>query len=125
MRLNFIKELYGGGLGRHFSIDKTTTLVKERYFWPDINNDVRKFFECYRVFQLAKGRNQNTGLYMPFLVLEKPWEDVRMDFVLGFPRTQRKHDSMMVVVDRFSKMAHFIACKRKRDVTKVVVLFIK
>jgi hypothetical protein len=68
-------------------MDKTTSLVKEWYFWPNINKDFRKFFECCKVCQLTKGRSQNTGLYTPLLVPERPWEDVSMDFVLGFPMT--------------------------------------
>jgi hypothetical protein len=40
IQLNIIKELHSGGLGGHFGMDKTTTLVKERYFWPIFNKDV-------------------------------------------------------------------------------------
>ena len=42
-----------------------------------------------------------------------------MDLILGLPHTLRKYDSILVLIDRFFKMAHFIPCSKTFDASKV------
>jgi len=97
--------------------------VERQFFWSSLKRDVAKLVSQCRTCQLAKHRKQNTGLYTPLLIPTCPWQDVSMDFVLGFSCTAKKHDSIFVVVNRFSKMAHFIPCTKTTDASKVAKLY--
>jgi hypothetical protein len=122
---NLLKEKHNGGLDEHFSHEKTFAKLSESYFWPGMRSEVKQFVNRCRIFQHSKGRKQNAGFYQPLPILERPWDEISMDFVLGLPRTQRGVDSIFVVVDRFSKMAHFISCQKTSDATHIANLFFK
>ena len=73
-----------------------------------------------------KVENQHpAGLLQPLPILEWKRELTSLDFITGFPLTQKQHDSIMVVVDKLSKYAHFILVKSTYKVVNVAEIFLK
>ena len=125
VRLLLLQEAHGGGLMGHFGVKKTEDVLATHFFWPKMRRDVERFIARCTTCQKAKSRLNPHGLYMPLPVPSVPWEDISMDFVLGLPRTKKGRDSIFVVVDRFSKMAHFIPCHKSDDAVNVADLFFR
>ncbi|GJW56103.1 protein kinase, ATP binding site-containing protein, partial [Tanacetum coccineum] len=96
----------------HFGRDKSMALV-ERHFGRDKSMDI------------LKGVSTGVGLYTPLPVPSSHWDDMSMDFVLGLPCTHMRKDSIMMVVDRLSKMAYFIPCRKTMDASNITKLFSK
>lgn len=91
----------------HFGEGKTLATLNEHFYWLKLQRDVVCLCETCLECKKAKSTSKPHGLYTHLFVLTTPWEDIFMDFVLGLPRTKRDHNSIFVVVDRFSKMSHF------------------
>jgi hypothetical protein len=123
IRQVLLREAHAGGLAGHFGVKKTLDMLSDYFFWPHMRRDVQRHVGCCIVCLKAKSRLNPHGLYTPLPIPHVPWEDISMDFVLGLPRSQRGRDSIFVVVDRFSKMAHFIPCYKSDDASHVADLF--
>ncbi|XP_072076494.1 uncharacterized protein [Arachis hypogaea] len=125
MRDLLVLESHNGGLMGHFGVHKTLDVLSEHFYWPRMRRDVEKFCAKCVACKQAKSKSLPHGLYAPLPVPMHPWVDISMDFVLGLPRTRKGRDSIFVVVDRFSKMAHFIACHKTDDATNIADLFFR
>jgi len=87
----------------------------------DVQDNSRRCATC----QVAKSHSLPHSLYTSFLVPSLPWVDVSMDFILGLHKTQGNKDSIFMVLNRFSKMDHFIACNKTNDATYITELYFK
>lgn len=63
---------------------------------------------CLNCQQVKYEHQRPGGLFQKIEILEWKWERITMDFVVGLPRTQRKFDAVWVIVNRLTKLAHFI-----------------
>jgi hypothetical protein len=75
---------------------------------------------CHRV----KAEHQRlAGLLQPLKVPEWKWEEIRMDFIVGLPQTRDGYDSIWVIVDRLTKVAHFIPVRTTYTRAKLAELY--
>lgn len=126
-RKKLIWEAHYSKVAGHFGIGKTTAILQKYFYWPKLRNDVISYIQACIACAIAKPANRKLGLYSPLPVPEKPWHSVSMDFMSGLPTTKRGHDCVYVVVDRFSKMAVIVACKKTistEDTTKLFFQYI-
>jgi hypothetical protein len=110
----------------HPDYQKTIVVVKNKYYWPDLKHKVVDFvarcLECQKV--KAKHRHP-VGFLQPFPILEWKWKVVTMDFITKMPRTAKKHDSIMVVVEKLTEDAHFIPVKSTQNATNIANIYMR
>ena len=83
---------------------------------------IARCFECQQV----KTKHQHpTGLLQPLPIPSWKWEIVSLDFVTGLPKNQNLNDSIMVVVDKLSKSAHFIPVKTTYKAANIADILFK
>ena len=78
---------------------------------------------CDICLQVKAKHQRPAGLLQLLKIPEWKWEEIRMDFIVGLPRTQLGYDSIWVVVDRLTKVAHFIPVKESYRGPKLAELY--
>ena len=79
-----------------------------------MKQDIARYVsECDVCRRVKAGHQRPAGTLQPLAIPGWKWDKVEMDFVTGFPRSQKGNDAIFVVIDRFSKVAHFLPVKEK------------
>ncbi|WVZ76567.1 hypothetical protein U9M48_024532 [Paspalum notatum var. saurae] len=99
--------------------------LKERFWWPGMKRAVAEYVAVCDTCQRVKAEHQRpAGLLQPLKVPEWKWEEITMDFIVGLPRTQKGYNSIWVVVDRLTKIAHFIPVNTTYSGARLAELYI-
>jgi hypothetical protein len=96
----------------HFGFNKTLELISPDFWWPQMWKDVKEFFLSCDICSRSKTPSHRPYvLLQPLFVPRRPWSSVSMDFITDLPPSN-SFDNIFVVVDRLTKMAHFVPCKK-------------
>jgi hypothetical protein len=101
------------------------TDMKKLFFWVGMKCDVVHFVaKCLECQQVKADHHHPTCLLQPHDVPMSKWEVISMDFVVGLPLTLHRHNSILLIVDKLTKSAHFIPVRDTYNVTDVACVFI-
>jgi hypothetical protein len=126
LKLTILKEMHNVAYAGHYGYQKTMAAVKGHYFWSGLKKEIVEYIARCMECQKVRAEHRNlAGLLQPLPTLEWKWDVVTMDFITGLPRTRKHHDSIMVVVDKLTKAAHFIPLKTTHRATDVADIFLK
>ena len=97
----------------HFGARRTLELISRQYYWPTLSHDVQEYVRTCAVCQRSKApRHSQYGKLSPLPIPENIFEEVSLDFITGLPPSKNDSDcafdAILVIVDRFSKMALYI-----------------
>ena len=112
IRSNVISRHYDDLLAGHFGIDKTRELVGRKYYWPSLRKDVENYVRgCDVCLALKALRYKPYGDLQSLPVPTHQWKDLSMDFVTSLPLSADwkgdSYNSILVIVDRLTKMVHY------------------
>ena len=82
---------------------------------------VAKCDVCHRI----KAEHQRpAGTLQPLPIPEWKWDKVGMDFIIGFPKTQKGNDAIFVVIDQLSKVAHLLPVRESITASQLAELYV-
>jgi len=109
-----------GHLGRHKNLES----LQRHFYWPCMKKSVTAYIKTCVPCQRNKASNQKpAGLLQPLAIPMHKWESISMDFVVALPVTKNGYDAIMTVVDRLTKMVHFVPTRVNATAADVAALF--
>ncbi|KAK1680781.1 hypothetical protein QYE76_041629 [Lolium multiflorum] len=94
--------------------------LKEQFWWHGMKREIGSYIAKCDICQRVKA----AGLLQPLQIPEWKWDSVGMDFITGLPKSSKGNDSIWVVVDRLTKVAHFIPVKTTYQGPRLAELYI-
>jgi hypothetical protein len=99
--------------------------LKQHYWWTKMKIKIARYVARCDTCRRVKAIHLKTvGPLQSLPIPTWKWEDISMDFIVGLPRTAKGYDSIWVIVDRLTKIAHFLPVKTVHPVAVYAQLYI-
>ena len=125
IRLELLREHHDSLLAGHYSIAKTYELLSCKYYFPGMLSFIKSYVSTCDLCSRRKApHHAKHGELSPLPVPSGPWKSVSCDLITDLPPSNG-FDSVLVFVDRFTKMSHFTPCLKSTDTPEFTSMFLK
>ena len=116
-RRKVIEYFHTSNIGSHHYWMRTIHLLKKKFWWSGVYNDVKEFIRGCLSCQLGKadGRVSKVGKTTP-IITEKPFEVVHLDLVGPLPETPDGYCYLLTMIDNFSNYVQAVPIRRKSSI---------
>lgn len=102
---------------------RTYQLMSRDYYWPGMSAYIRRWVRnCHVCSRTKPNHRGHQGLLQPLPTPERARDYITMDFVTYLPKCQG-YDAILVVVDRLTKLRHYIPCHTTDGAEEIARLF--
>ena len=109
IRKKLLAEFHDSKLVGHSGVLRTYKRLAQQFYWPNMYKDVQDYISTCAICQKTKSEAlAPAGLLQPLPIPCQVWDDITLDFIEGLPMSHGK-DTILVVVDRLTKYAHFMS----------------
>ncbi|WOG86400.1 hypothetical protein DCAR_0205603 [Daucus carota subsp. sativus] len=124
VKQNILWELHDSPIRGHSGQDATFKRISQFFYWHQMKQEITDYVRACDTCQRVKsGNTLPVGLLQLLPVPTQIWEDISMDFVEGLPKSGDK-DCIMVIIDRLTKVGHFIPLSHSYSATTIAQLFL-
>ncbi len=125
LRMRVTRDAHDATLAGHPGVSKTIALVGRNYYWPGMTTYIAKYVKsCEDCGRHKVRRHKPYGKLESLPVPFRPWTELSMDFIGPLPESNGMN-AILVVVDRFTKGAHFIGTTTEATSEDVASMIIK
>jgi hypothetical protein len=124
-RKKILDEAHLSKFSMHPRSNKMYHDLRSLYWWTKMKIEIAKYISECDTFQGIKASHLKVaGTLRPLPIPSWKWEDICMDFIVGLPNTSRHHDSIWVIVDRLTKITHFLPMHTTHKTEKYAEIYI-
>nr|GEX66291.1 putative reverse transcriptase domain-containing protein [Tanacetum cinerariifolium] len=109
----------------HPGSDKRYQDMKKLYWWPNMKANITTYVsKCLTCARVKAEHQRPSGLLVQPAILEWKWDNITMDFITKLPKSSQGFDTIWVIVDRLSKLAHFLPIRENDPLDKLARLYL-